>query len=162
MNILDMPDSVKETMRENAFGLVEIMLLEGTPFRLVLWNLDNWDYELPPEVIEKFPIQIILDIKNAALEESYVDDNTGEIIINTYFNNSPFSKMLRYDEILAVLDENGNPLIVNNFKPNDGAPKMKKNIFSKEDIIKMVALEGVSEENAIKSIEAFSSVFKEK
>jgi hypothetical protein len=153
----DLPENVKENMREFAYSLIEHLILEQHPFRLVLWNNDDWDKALPEKVMSAFPVQIAIDIKDMTLKESYVDDNTGEVLINTFFNNEAFSKTLDYNEIVAVLDIEGQPLVLNNFEPHP--PSIEEirdfNITSKEELVNMIVSEGIEKEDAKRSVNAF-------
>lgn len=156
---------VKETMRENAYSLLEILILEEVPFRIAIWNLDNWDRPLPKSIMEDFPTQMLLEISEDALGDSYVDENTGEIIISGMFEKEIYHKTVMYDEIIAILDLDGQPYILNNFYPEHDLSSIKfttvenVNTFNmdvtKKSIIDMVVAEGVPEESANKSIESF-------
>ena len=153
---------VRETMRENAYSLLETMILEDVPFRLVLWNNNNWDKPLPTSIMDAFPTQLVLDIKEMALDESYIDESTGETIITTMFEGVEYSKVIIYDEIIAILDLVGQPYILNNFEPDvvqaDKVFQEKDISFSpktKEDILELVISDGVPKEAASKSMEAF-------
>jgi len=153
-------EDIKDVMRENAHNLVEIMLLEQVPFRLVLWNNDNWNKDLPDEIMKNFPSQILLDIKEAALEESYIDEATGEIIITTNFYNEEYMKVLEFDEIVAVLDLTGQPYILNNFQPEEKIKETPEEFLSfvpktVDELVEMAVAEGIPAENAEKSINAF-------
>jgi len=150
---------IREVMRESARALVEIMILENKPFRIVLWNDDNWNKPLPKRIMDAFPIQIVLDIKDAALDNSYIDESTGEIILVTVFDEEEYSKVLEYDEIIAVLDLDGQPYILNNFVKEK--PLTIENIASsfipqtKAEVIEMVISDGIPKEDAERSINAF-------
>jgi hypothetical protein len=151
---------VKETMRENAKALVESMILDRVPFRLVLWNNDNWNMPLPDEIMTSFPTQIVLDIKEQSLDDSFVDENTGEIIISTVFLTKEFHKVVEYDEIIAVLDFTGQPYILNNFKMEEKITLeqvVQENFLpqTKTEVIEMVMSEGIPVESAQRSINAF-------
>jgi len=151
---------VKEVMRENALSLVEVMLLEGVPFRIVLWNNDNWDMPLPEKIMQAFPTQLVLDIKEAALDESFVDEKTGEVIITTVFEGNEYSKVLHYGEIIAVLDLDGQPYVLNNFaqEPLEATVTdvMKELMPSTvNELVSIAVSEGISEEGARRSINCF-------
>jgi hypothetical protein len=150
---------IKETMRENARNLVEIMILEEQPFRLILWNNDNWDKPLPDSVMESFEHQIVLDIKDMTLKESYVDDATGNIVLIGSFEGEILTKILEYDEIIAILDLKGQPYMINNFEPEDIDEELEieyiRNITSKEEWIEMAIDGGLPRDAVEKSINVF-------
>ena len=152
-----LPNEVKETMRESAYSLLEIMILENFPFRVVLWNNNNWDKPLPKDIMASFPSQIVLDIKEMALEESYIDENTGEVIIATMFEGNEYTKSIIYDEIVAILDLQGQPYILNNFEQNTILPDkvFTNKPKTKMDLLSLVIADGIPAEAATKSIDAF-------
>jgi len=148
---------VKEVMRENAHSLVETLILEEVPFRIVLWNNDNWDSPLPKKIMETFPKQLVLDIKEMALRTSYLNESTGEIILSTAFESREYSKILHYDEIIAVLDLKGQPYLLNNF-PQDTVKDIKtlfREPASKKEWIEIATSGGITAEAAERSISAF-------
>jgi hypothetical protein len=137
-----------------------MMILDGIPFRIVLWNNNNWDTNLPDKIMEAFPVQIVLDIKEMALQNSYTDEATGEIVLSTAFEGSEYQKILNYDEIIAVLDLNGQPYILNNFQQDQKITLedvINDNFLprTKNDVIEMVMSDGVPVEAAQRSINAF-------
>jgi len=151
----ELTQEVKEVMRENAMALVAVLLDEGVPFNLVLWNKDNWDKPLPEEIMKKFPVQLPLDMKEQTLEDSYFEALEG-IVINTFFQGKEYSKILEEDEILGILDLSGHPLQLNNFKPNEEDVKNTKNtIKTKEELLSSLVADGISEEGAQRSINIF-------
>jgi len=158
-------DNLKDLMRENAYDLVSMFILEQIPFRIVMWNMDDWDNELPEYIMESSPIQIILDIKDNTLEESYLDEDTGEVFINTYFEDIPYSKLLNLDDIVAITDLDGHPYLINSFKPdiilkaldpNHTNIKQTKDVLhTKKDVIEILSLNGIPKKAAKKSVSAF-------
>ena len=62
---------VKQQMRLNAYLLVNELINQGESFRIILWNNDDWSVPLPDNVMEAYPEQLILDIKDETLEDSY-------------------------------------------------------------------------------------------
>jgi len=154
----NLPQSVKDVMRTMAYELTELLILEDSPFRLIIWNNNDWDKPLPDDIMEKFPAQIVIDIKELALKDSFIDENSGELIINTYFNNIPYSKILDFEEIVAILDLDGQPLIVNNFEPSTPVNKPvlnRNNLKNKKDLVNLIVSEGINEEDAYRSVNAF-------
>ena len=152
--------SIRELMRENALDLVSGLLVESIPFRLVLWNNDDWDAMLPEFIMESFPVQLVLDIRDVALDDSFIDENTGEINIVTSFEGHVYTKILQGDEIMGILDLTGQPYIINSFEMD------RNNIENNEDMIlskptsinewiKLAKSGGIKEEDAERSINAF-------
>jgi len=152
---------VRELMRENALDLVEIMIQEQQPFRIVIWNNDNWNQPLPDIIMESFPVQIVLDIKQMALEESFVDENTGEVIITTMFEGIEYQKVLEGGEIIAILDLAGQPYVLNNFKQEETEEEIKDDFLSaiipttKEEIIELAISDGCEKEAVNRSFDMF-------
>ena len=148
---------IRELMRENAIDLVEIMIQEQYPFRLVMWNNNNWNQALPEKIMKSFPVQIVLDIKQMALEESFVDENTGEVVITTMFEGKEYQKVLEGSEIIAVLDLTGQPYILNNFKQEEIQEEYLSETWptTKEEVVKLVTSDGCDKEAASKSFDIF-------
>lgn len=151
----------RDVMRENAHNLVAVLIQEDIPFRLVLWTEDDWDVPLPVEVIEAFPNQIVLDIADLALRDSHIDEMTGDIVITTLFYGEEYSKILAPEEIIAILDLEGQPYILNSFAPE----KQKIYTFTdaekitepktKENMVTLVSSEGIPKDIANRSVSAF-------
>lgn len=156
-----MTNEIKEVLRESALNLVEILLLEEEPFRLVLWNNDNWSEPLPKRILESFPSQLVLDIKEQALDDSYIDPATGEVVICTLFDGNEYLKILEHGEIIAVLGIDGQPLILNDFPQEIDEELLLKEesvIYkpqSVDELVKIVSSEGLPEETVKKSVECF-------
>lgn len=143
---------IRETMRDNAMSLIEIMILEKQPFRLILWNNDSWDRPLPKEIMESYPVQIVLDIKEDSLLDSFVEK--GEVYIKTFFNEETYIKLLEREEILAILDLSGEPLLINNFTKD--IDKIEEVPARVDDLINFAVNHGIPEENIKRSIAAFT------
>jgi len=152
---------IREVMRDNAINLVEALLSDNQPFRLVLWNNNNWNAPLPDNIMESFPIQLVIDIKQMALEESFVNDKTGDVIITTMFEGIEYQKVLDYDEILAVLDLDGQPYILNNFKPELNLEDSVKEFFApeipttKKEIVELAVSDGCEKVAIERSFDIF-------
>jgi hypothetical protein len=149
-----MKKEIKEVLRESAMSLVEIMLLEKESFRIVLWNNDNWNEPLPQRILEAFPTQLVLDIKEQALEDSYIDPATGEIIICTTFDGNEYLKVLDYGELIAVLSLEGQPYILNDF-PQDKEKRVVYKHQLVDELVEMVSSDGIPEEAVKKSVDCF-------
>jgi len=152
---------VRELLREMSYALVEALLKEEEEFRIVIWNNNNWDYDLPKNIMDKFPNQLVLDFKDGSIQESYVDDKTGEIVLVTVFEGEKNQKILKENEIVAVLDLSGQPMILNNFPPDnfeDSYEKEEKLLefpLSKKDVISFAQNDGISFECAERSFDSF-------
>ena len=153
-----MKEEIKEVLRESAMSLVEILLLEKESFRIVLWNNNNWNEPLPKRILEAFPTQLVLDIKEQALDDSYIDPATGEVIICTIFDGVEYLKVLKHGELIAVLSIEGNPYILNDFPQDKEIVKEERVVYgpqSVEELVEMVSSEGIPEEVVKKSVECF-------
>lgn len=151
----------RELMRGNAYNLVEMFLEEQIPFRIALWNNNDWSSPLPNSILESFPEQILLEISEYSLENSGVDEITGEIIIVSIFDSIEYYKILSPDEIIAVLDLDGQPFILNNFPQEEESFQTVDDATelslpkTKEHLIDLITSEGVSKEAANKSVSVF-------
>jgi len=161
----ELPTNVKDALRESALEIAEILLLEDQEFRIVIWNNDNWNNPLPQRIMEAFPTQLVLDIKEQSLEDSYVDENTGEIVICTVFDGVEYMKILEIGELIAVLSLDGQPYILNDFPQEDNViheivKEIRDNtayIFptSFDEMVEMLTSDGIPEEGAKRSLEMF-------
>jgi hypothetical protein len=147
---------VREIMRVNAYDLVEVLIKEEQEFRIVIWNNDDWNNALPESIMVKFPLQLVLDIKGDTLEQSYVDEDDDIILVAAFTEDERFSKQLLPEDIVAILDLEGQPMQVNNFAPEEPKPDVvRENIETKEDFIKSLESNGVPKESALKSLKVF-------
>jgi len=156
LEIQELSAEVKEVLRESAMSLVEILLLEQEPFRLVIWNNNNWNAPLPDVIQESFPVQLVLDIKEQSLQESYIDPATGEIIICTVFEGEEYLKVLKLGEIIAILGLEGQPYILNDFVQEDKEDELMyiypKNV---DEMVNTVSSLGIPKEAVEKSMHCF-------
>jgi len=155
---------VTEVMREAALNIVEIMILEEQEFRIVIWNNDNWNEPLPERIMEAFPTQLVLDIKEQSLIDSYIDEKTGEIVLCTVFDGIDYAKVLELGEIIAVLSLDGQPLILNDFPQEKILSEIDEirdindqYMFPKsvQDMVEMISADGIKESAAEHSINMF-------
>ena len=142
----ELPESTRKVMRENAYLLVQNLIVEKIPFSMLLWEEDNWNHILPDGAVNSEG-QIFLDIKNQTLEDSYISKNKN-IVISTYFGNIKFTKTIQFEDIIGVFNELGDPMIINNFLPEDRS-------ISLNDLVKSLVNVGISEDKVNKSLEAF-------
>ena len=148
--------NVREQMRRNIITLVRALLIEKQEFRLVLWNNNDWNEALPESIMNRFPLQLVLDIKGDTLESSYIDEDD-VVLVAAFEEGSRFDKVLDMSEVVAVLDLDGQPLQVNNFVPEEiKADAVRSKVETKEDLINSLVEGGVPKENAERSIKAFA------
>jgi len=147
--------NIKEVMRDNAINLVEILLLEKQEFRVVLWT-EQCDFSngLPKDIKDSFSTQLPLDIKDQALEDSWVDEDTGEITLGVMFGDELTELKLQDSQIIAILDLAGQPFIINNFEPDEPKkPVMKPK--TKVELLNSLKDYGIKEEDLDRSVQAF-------
>ena len=48
---------IKELMIKQGASLMKLFIQEKVPFKVVIWNYDNWDEPLPEEIMIKYPMQ---------------------------------------------------------------------------------------------------------
>ena len=146
--------TIRDLMRENSYRLVAELIHKQYPFRLVIWNNDNWDIPLPKEIVNKFPLQIILDFVGFSLQNSFIyEDNV--FLLTSFEDEIVWTKQLEFDEIIAVLDLEGNPIQINNFPPEEDTPNSPR-IENEKDLLHELLLEGIDKNSALKSINAFT------
>jgi len=159
--------TVTEVMREAALDIVEIMILEEQEFRIVIWNNDDWSEPLPERIMESFPTQLVLDIKEQSLIDSYIDEQTGEIVLCTAFDGMEYAKVLELGDIIAVLSLDGQPFILNDFPQDKTLDELDKldefqdindqYMFPKsvQEMVEMISADGIEESAAEHSINMF-------
>jgi transcriptional antiterminator len=162
-------DETIKVMRDNAYNLISTFIKNKVPFRLVIWNKDDWDYELPIEVLLTYPLQLVLDIAGDTLNMCKVNDDG--ITIVTYFENIKYTKFLSYDDTVAVLDAEGQPFLVNDFLPDEEPDDLETAIqrkipdlttISKEELLQSMIFDGIPESAAKKSIKVFQKANPDK
>lgn len=110
-------------LQVQSFNILKYYMENKIECKLMMWNNDNWDYPLPTEIMENFKVHLNLDIKGELLERSFIKDN--KIIINTMFIDKEYSKYLEFGEIFAILDEKGQPIILNQYPQLTKEDKLK-------------------------------------
>ena len=152
-----MNNIIKEVMRENAHRLVSELIEQGVAFRLIIWNNDDWNLPLPDDVMKKFPKQLILDLKEHSLETSEVIE--GIIYLNASFDSEDeWSKELIPEDIVGILDFDGQPFQINSFYPDEILPDIiRDELFpkTKDDIVEFLEEYGIEKKDAIRSINVF-------
>lgn len=153
--------NIREMMRINAHEIVREMVLEEVPFKLVIWNNDDWSIPLPESIMNDYPTQLIMDINEVALEHCYTDD-AGDVVLQMMFGEEDevFVKVLSYDEIVAVIDINtSQAYIVNAFKQDAdplGDEENQNTIRLTRDglIRQLTEVDGLQKKDAVRSIDA--------
>ena len=158
----EFPEEIKNKMRENLYDVLSELIEYQIPVRIVIWNNNDWDYDLPDSILSNFPVQLTLDIVNETLSDSYVDDEN--IHICTYFGEDPYHKILNKNDLVALIDISTNtPIGINNFKPNspEEIEKELNDIMletmpkSKSELIDEISSADIPREAAKRSIDAF-------
>jgi len=150
---------VQNTMRQSAYTLVKHMLMAGVPFGLVIWNNNDWDYELPEEILSMNKDQIQLDISGYSLESSFIEGN--QVYLKAAFGDQEYTKALNPGDIFAIIDEKGRAMAVNEFgykaveieDTKTSTPQAPKN---KKELIEQLEQEGLTKEGIEKSLAAFA------
>lgn len=148
-----MNKNLKEVMYANSYTLISALILNAEPFRLVLWNNNDWDMELPESVMKSFPEQLVIDIKDQTLKDASVDENNNIIIKASFSPDVVYTKILSPYDVLGVLSIDNKPLQLNSFKPDE---KIKDMTASKEKLFNELLKDKVPEDKAIQSINAFA------
>jgi len=130
-----MTDITKDIINESNYNLIKNFILNNISFAMILDNHNNWDYEFPERL--KSQKRFIIDIKEQALEDSYIEND--KIIIVIEIDNITYSKELEYADIFAIKEKADSEIPIST-RPFAMAPKPIKRegnsfIFpSEEDI----------------------------
>ena len=138
----------KMLMYNNAYLMIQSLIKTETDFKLIIYQNNDWDKDLPEKIKEEFNNKLLLIYKEDNIGLCEIDEN-GIIILSYEFENDIYFKELFLDDVYAVTNIKGEPLIINNFE------KINKNIKSKEDIIELIMKSNISEEKAIESYNIF-------
>ena len=148
-------DDIKDILRENAYSVMTQLISEYVPFRLVLWQNDNWDLPLSEELLKAMPDHLTLDITTEVLDHiSYEED--GSVVLCIMFGDTEYNKLVEYDEIVAIVNmENGQPYTLCNFpqepKETNRGPKRPN---TKDEWVKEIVEDGIDIESAMRSVNA--------
>jgi len=147
-------NELNKVRTELAYELLRSLINTQTPFRIVLWTMDDWDMPLPKDILSRFPEQLVLDITDESLSDSYVNNN--EIVLSTGFEEDKYTKIVKKHEIVALTDLKGNPMLVNNFK-SLVTPEKGKGLFDIFKVFECIKKDTPEKnyENVIKSLNAF-------
>jgi len=151
-----MNENIKKLMINSSYEIARKLLEEGEDFRIIIWTEDNWNKALPEIILNSFPVRMVLDIKDMTLDDSYLNEND-EIVIKTFFEGEEYIKTILKRDIVAVLDIDGQPFIMNNFDKEIETilDYVDEDIVGEDDILEYVQMAGVDKKDAIRSINAF-------
>lgn len=152
----NLPQSVKDVMVDNMHKLLCTMMMARVPFRIVLWNNDDWSNKLPESIMKDYPEQLILDIKEDILEESWVEEE--KVYFSIMFNGEEtieYLKEIRGEDIVVIMSEDNQPIQINDFR--EIIKEESQSGISKEDIVySLNTTTGVSEDVLSKSLDVFT------
>ena len=152
-------DNIKDILRENAYSVMTQLISEYTPFRLVLWQNDNWDIPLPKDILERMPDHLTLDISTEVLDHiSYEED--GSVVLCIMFGDTEYYKVVEYDEIVAIVSmQDGQPYALCNFPQEPKVQKDYEDIVkrpeTREQWIQEIVEDGIDVESAERSVSSF-------
>lgn len=101
-------------------------------FSFVLENHNNWSEEFPERL--KNQKQIILNIKDQSLEDSYLDKNDAIIVIE--IDGVTYSKKVDESDIMAIMvNEKSPPFILRQFSiaPKTPVPKRRASLLTDKE-----------------------------
>lgn len=145
-----MNEHIKTVLKENMYEMLTAYVSQKRPFKILLWQNDDWDKDLPTNITQEFPEILPIDIGEIAFENCYIEDDIVYLVV--MFGNELYSKVVIPDDIYAIIDlENGSQQI------NDIIPETNtRAIKSLEDVIKtLVEVLDVPKINARKSVKVF-------
>jgi len=135
-------------LRENAYKIVKEFIIQKYEFRLIIWNLDDWEESLPDHIMEEFETHLVLDIKGDTLLNSEINED-GLVVIKASFEDGlENEKVLFPEDIVAILESDGRTIHVNNFGPED---ELSKAITSRSEVIASMVHMGLDAKSSKKS-----------
>jgi hypothetical protein len=111
-------NTTKEVINKSINDLVVDLLSSQTPFSMIISGR-NWEKPLPKNLMVQ--PYFFIQIQEQTLEDSFYDVDSGDIIINTEFNNVPNQLILYPEDVRGVFDVTMQMPIIN--KPYEEAPK---------------------------------------
>jgi hypothetical protein len=148
LNKVNELESLKFSLKEQAYDLIDYLVTKKSPFKLYLLMKDDWDKPLPEKITSQKATVYMLDISAFALEESFVNKD-GIIVLKVAFENDVLTKLLSPDEVYAV--ESNIAQIFNDFIHSDDDSPIETN-----DLLNhMVDFIGIKKEDAKRSLEVF-------
>jgi len=130
-----MTEIAKDIINESNYNLIKNFILNNISFAMILDNHNNWNYEFPERL--KSQKRFIIDIKEQALEDSYIENN--KIVIVIEIDNATYSKELEYADVFAIKEktESEIPISTRPFEMKPKPIKIEGNSFifpAEEDI----------------------------
>jgi hypothetical protein len=116
MNLTE--EKFKEEFREKMLDIIEMFIMYQIPFNIQIINNDNWDKPLPEFILNdpSFKNNLFLSIVNYSLESSFIEEDTGNIVLTVVFGeNLIYKKYLLPEEPMFLYDINGNLIIAKPF-----------------------------------------------
>jgi len=148
-----MTDVIEENIRNSGYNLAKELIQSKTPFKIIFFNLNNWDKPLPQYVMKEFPYQYALDFEEDIIKKIKVTDN--EIHLKTIIDDIEYSKILYAEEIAGLADIYGTTIFINPFEPQTVTPD-REELFDWDDIKQGLVNElGLDEKHVKRSIQAF-------
>jgi len=157
-----MTQIIREKQLENTLILLQTLIAENQPFRVVIHQNDDWDFPLPKEILEKHKDSLTLDITLEAIEQIQYYEDSQYPVLKIMFGDNEYNKEIYPEDIIAIINiEDNQPLIVNSFNLSK-KPEVKKtqdDVYkrptSKKEWIDECVNDGITAENAERSINAF-------
>ena len=109
-----MTDIMKDIINDAIYNMMSEFIINNVPFTFVLDNHNNWDKPLPSRLVDQK--QILFDIKEDSLEDSFVEN--GEITIVVDLDGELYTKKIEPADILAIQEsvKSKMPFIIRPFK----------------------------------------------
>jgi hypothetical protein len=111
--------TTKEVINKSINNLVVDLLSSQTPFSMIISGR-NWKSPLPKNLTAQ--PYFFIQIQEQTLEDSFYDVDSGDIIINTEFNNVPNQLILYPEDVRGIFDVTMQTPIIN--KPYEETPKL--------------------------------------
>lgn len=165
---------IREVQLELSLVLLNALIADEQPFRLVIHQNDDWDYPLPEAVVLENPNHLIMNITAEVFEHIFYEDSESkEPTLKMMFptpdgDAAEFHKTIRPEDIVAIVNLADNqPLMLNNFNLTKALTREEQGILeetmnetyfkprTKDEWIQNTVEDGISEEDAQRSIEAF-------
>ena len=154
-------EETKEILRENALKVLNQLIFDKEEFKLLLHQRNDWDFELPEEMLKQFPDTLPLDIAGEVFDHIEYEDDVP--ILKMMFADQEYNKEIQPEDILAIVNiKTGQPIIINDFKPDENLEEISEvedGIYYKpttrERWLKEVQDEGIDYSSATRSIDCF-------
>ena len=147
-------ERLKDLLRVNIYELLVTFIEEQVPFKIILWNRDDWDMPLPEQTMKNYPLQLVLEISGETLSSAEIVDDMVQIRAS-FEGNMEWTKIIGYHDTVGIISLEGNPYQINNFYPEDDDIEQPLR-FTKQELLLSLQMDGVLEEDAKRSIEAFA------